>query len=165
VIAGDLEKAGDVVGGRGQVGVGHVAPVTGGCEESVADGGALAAMGQGEQAHARVGGDQIANDVGSPIPAPVVGHDDLPRGGEGLERGAQLLHARGNASLFVVGRHDHRECGRGRDGSGSRAWQGHHHMAGTGAPQAPHSVLESCVVTLEIQPGAVFAEPTWTPPR
>ena len=49
-VAGVLEKAGEIVGRRRQIGVGHEAPLAAGLEQPAFDGLALSAVGEGQQA-------------------------------------------------------------------------------------------------------------------
>ena len=69
---GVLEKAGQVVGRRGQVGVGHEAPLAAGLEQPAVDGLAFSAVGEGEQADAVIlarPGRSTTSRVLSPLPS------------------------------------------------------------------------------------------------
>jgi len=103
------EEARQVIGWRGQIGVGDVAPFALCLEQSAADGLALSVMGKCEKPDPWFVPGLSLDKLARPIPTPIVGDDDFPRWDQPWQGLPQACDARSDATFLVVRRDDDRK--------------------------------------------------------
>jgi hypothetical protein len=95
------DKAIQVVGWHGQIGVRHEPPGPARLQHAAPDGGALPSAVASDQPDARLGSRMLLHHRARPVVTAIVDDDDLPREAQPLQVGAQLAQAASDGGFFV----------------------------------------------------------------
>jgi len=102
-----VEKAIEIVGRHGEVGIGHEPPRTARFQHPALDGSAFPSPPSPDQPDPPIGGRRLFDDRSRGVAAPVVNDNQLPIKTEMVQVGAQVAQRPGNDSFFVEGGNDY----------------------------------------------------------